>query len=263
MVSSATSDYMKHLSATILNNDDLVLVETGAPAYLLMVDSLISKDPENQTLLTTAGLLYTAYSDIFVHDRERSRKMAAKALGYAGQAVCLAKPNACGFRSAPFETFHTFVSSMEKKHLPVLFALGNAWAGWIMANTDDFNAIADLSRIEIIMQQVIELDPTYRDGAAFLYLGTLASFLPPALGGKPEQGKLYFEKALSLSQGKNLMVKVIYAKLYARMVFNRPLHDRLLQEVIAADPRVEGYTLVNTWAQKQARELIAGGDDYF
>jgi hypothetical protein len=254
---------MKHLSATILNNDDLLLVETGAPAYLLMIDSLIAEDPGNQTLLTTAGLLYTAYSDIFVHDRERSRKMAAKALGYAGQAVCLAEPDACNLRSASFETFHTVVSSMKKKHLPALFALGSTWAGWIMANTDDFNAIADLSRIELIMQQVIELDPAYRDGAAFVYLGTLANFLPPALGGKPEQGKRYFETALALSRDKNLMVKVIYAKFYARMIFDRPLHDRLLEEVIAADPRVEGYTLVNTWAQKQARELIAGGDDYF
>ncbi|MCD4722247.1 MAG: TRAP transporter TatT component family protein [Desulfobacula sp.] len=262
-MSSATSDMMEHLSSTILNNDDLTLVKTGAPAYLLMIDSLISKDPENDTLLSTASMLYTAYADLFVKDVDRSRKMAAKALNYANRAICLEKNNACMLKSKTFEEFEKIISNMKKKHVPALFALGNAWAGWIMANKNDFNAIADMSHIELIMQRVIELDETYRDGAAYLYLGTLATLLPPALGGKPELGKQYFEKAVKLSRGKNLMVKVLYAKLYAKMIFDRKLHDQLLKDVIAADPYVSGYTLINIQAQIQARELIDGADDYF
>ena len=152
---------------------------------------------------------------------------------------------------------------MKTKQMPALFALGNAWAGWIMANKNDFNAIADISHIERIMQKVIELDETYRDGAAHLYMGILATLLPPALGGKPEQARQHFEKAIALSKGRNLMAKVIYAKLYARMIFDRPLHDRLLNEVIAANPDEPGYTLANTWAQKQARELLTSADDFF
>jgi len=263
IISSATSDMMEHLSDTIVNNDDLTLVKTGAPAYLLMIDSLISKDPRNETLLSTASMLYTAYADLFVKDVGRSRKMADKALNYANQAICLEKKDACMLKSKTFEDFEKIMSTMKKKQVPALFALGNAWAGWIMANKNDFNAIADMSYIEIIMQKVIELDETYKDGAAYLYLGTLATFLPPALGGKTELGKRYFDRAVKLSQGKNLMVKVLYAKLYAKMVFDRTLYDQLLKDVIAADPYVPGYTLVNTRAQLQARELIDGADDYF
>jgi len=263
IVSSATSDMMDHLSTTILNNDDLSLVETGAPAYLLMIDSLIRKDPENETMLATAAMLYTAYADVFVQDADRSRKMADKALNYAGRAICIAKTDACMLKSKPFEDFQTIISDMKKKDVPTLFALGNAWAAWIMVNKNDLNAIADLSHIELIMKRITELDETYKDGAAYLYLGTLASLLPPALGGKPEQGKAYFEKAITLSQEKNLMVKVLFAKLYARMMFDRPLHDQLLKEVLNADPDVPGYTLINTWAQKQGKELILSADDYF
>lgn len=113
------------------------------------------------------------------------------------------------------------------------------------------------------MQRVIELDEPYREGAAHLYLATLSTFLPPSVGGRPEQGKAHFEKAVLLSQGKNLMAKVLYAKLYARMIFDRTLHDQLLNEVMTTDPHIPGYTLVNTWAQKQARELIISADDYF
>ena len=263
IVKSATSDMMGHLSQTILNNDDLALVESGASAYLLMIDSLIAKGPANSDLLSTAALLYTAYSDVFVKDEERSRKMADKALDYAGKAVCLEKKEACGLRSRSFDELKPILSHMQQREVPVLFALGNAWASWIMANKTDLNAIADIAHIELIMQRVIELDEAYKDGAVHLYLGTLSTFLPPSVGGRPEEGKAHFEKAVLLSQGKNLMVKVLYAKLYARTIFDRELHDRLLREVIAADPHILGYTLVNTWAQKQARELIISAEDYF
>ncbi|OGR11049.1 MAG: hypothetical protein A2277_19495 [Desulfobacterales bacterium RIFOXYA12_FULL_46_15] len=263
LMKSASSDMMGHLSKTILDNDDLSLVESGAPAYLLMIDSLIGKDPENSELLATAALLYTAYSDVFVKDKERSKKIAGKALNYAEKAICLEKRQTCNLKSGSFEELKTVLPGMKKKDVPVLFALGNAWASWIMANKDDFNAIADISHIELIMQRVIELDETYRDGAAHLYLATLSTFLPPSVGGRPEEGKAHFEKAVLLCRDKNLMVKVLYAKLYARLIFDRTLHDQLLNEVIAADPHIPGYTFVNTWAQKQAHELIISADEYF
>lgn len=263
IMSSATSDMMTHLSATISNNDDLDLVESGAPAYLLMIDSLISKNPNNEKMLYTAANLYSSYADLFVKDGLRSKKMADKALNYASKALCLSKEEFCDLKSSSYEDFQAIISKLEKNQVPALFAMGNAWARWIMVNKNDFNAIADLSRIELIMKRVIQLDEHYRDGAAYLYLGTLFSLLPPALGGKPEMGKAYFEKALLISQGKNLMIKVMYAKLYARLVFDRTLHDRLLREVSESDPYVPGYTLINTWAKKQANILSLSADEYF
>ncbi|WDP93285.1 MAG: hypothetical protein HUN04_13315 [Desulfobacter sp.] len=260
---SIKQDMMSHLSSSIMNNNDLEMVKDGAPAYLLMVDSLISQDPGSEEILAAGARLYTAYADVFVTDKERSKKMADKAMGYALDAVCSAEDRACGLKEMDFEQFKAVVEEMDEDDLPYLFGLGNSWASWIMANKDDFNALADISRIETIMKQVVKLDDTYRDGAAYLYLGTLATFLPPALGGKPEQGRAYFEKAISLSRGKNLMTKVIYAKLYAKMMFDRPLHDRLLKEVMATDPDIPGYTLINTYAQQQARQLLAEADDYF
>ena len=263
LMSSAASDMMANLSRAIADNDDLKMVESGSPAYLLMIDSLILKDPENEKMLSTAATLYASYADLFVRDPERSKKMADKAMDYAERAVCVSDSRACGLKGRPFEEFDSIVRSMGKSRMPALFALGNAWARWIMVNKSDFNAIADIAYIETIMQQVVRLDPAYRDGAAHLYLGTLASLLPPAMGGKPEQSKEHFEKALALSEGKNLMARVLYAKFYARMIFDRDLHDHLLRKVMEADPAVPGYTLINTWAQKQAAELLLSADDYF
>ena len=59
------------------------------------------------------------------------------------------------------------------------------------------------------------------------------------------------------------MAKVFYAESYARMIFDRELHDRLLTEVLSADPQAPGLTLMNTIAQEQARALMESADDYF
>jgi hypothetical protein len=56
---------------------------------------------------------------------------------------------------------------------------------------------------------------------------------------------------------------VLYAERYARLVFDRELHDRLLKEVLAADAKVPGYTLSNLIAKEQAQKLLASGKDYF
>jgi len=46
-------------------------------------------------------------------------------------------------------------------------------------------------------------------------------------------------------------------------LYERELHDRLLNEVLEADPESDGYTLMNLMAKEQAKELLASADDYF
>ena len=87
--------------------------------------------------------------------------------------------------------------------------------------------------------------------------------MPPGLGGKPEIGRAHFERAIELSNAQNLLAKVFFAESYARLVFDRELHDRLLNEVLASETRVAGLTLMNTVAQQQARELLGSADEYF
>ncbi len=59
------------------------------------------------------------------------------------------------------------------------------------------------------------------------------------------------------------MAKVLFASHYGRLVFDRSLHDHLLEEVIEADPHAGHFTLGNALAQEQAVLLLAESDDYF
>jgi len=262
-ISSATVDMTANLSQAILDNNDLATVEAGGPAYLLMVDSLLYRDPNNESLLRSAANVYTAYTDVFVKDTARAKKLTDKSLDYALRAMCIHKPDTCLFRQSSFQDFKNTLYTVKAKGVPDLFTLGSAWSAWIQTHREDWDAVAEIPRVEAIMERVVELDEAYQDGAAHLYLGVLATLLPPALGGKPDVGKQHFERALEISKNKNLMVKVLYARHYARLVFDRELHDRLLNAVLKAKPDVPGYTLGNTLAQQQARELLKSGEDYF
>ncbi len=91
----------------------------------------------------------------------------------------------------------------------------------------------------------------------------LDTIRPPALGGNFETGLAHFKRALLLSEEKDLSIKVDYAKYYARTLYDRELHDRLLNEVLSADPVQRGLTLFNTLAQEDAKTLLNSADDYF
>ena len=271
VISMAASDLADNLSHAVANNDDPQTVREGAAAYLLMLDGMIHSDPENESLLTKASALYSTYSAAFVHDPERAKKLSTRALDYATRAVCVRYPDDCGLRQAEFEVFEARIQRIDREDVPVFFTLGSAWAGWIQAHKADLEAVAELSRVEAIMQRIVVVDETYRQGSAHLYLGTFAILVPPALGGQPEVARDHFERAITLSKGENLMAKVVYAQQYARVVYDRDLHDRLLTEVLAAVSISGAWTFIfaavllglNTLAQDRARALMASADDYF
>jgi hypothetical protein len=263
MVSSATSSLADNLSHSILNQQDPDTVKVAIPSYLLLMDAMIIDSPDDINLLRSAATLNTAYAGLFIEDKERQQVIADKAMDYATRAVCNQTSEACEIRKMPFEKFEKIVAKMNLDKLPSYYTLGSTWAIWVQANSSDWNAIAQLSRIESIMQKALTLDENYDHGGAHIYLGILSTLLPPAMGGHPEVGKKHFERSIELSQGKNLMARVTYAERYARLMFDRDLHDRLLRETLKAETKYEDLTLINTIAKQKARQLLASANDYF
>jgi hypothetical protein len=263
MMTSATTGLADSLTDAVLNQNDPETVRQGAPAYLLLIDGLIAEDPTNTDLLLAGAGLYSSYAGAFVEEPDRASRLARKGRDYGWAAWCESEQDACDTWDAPYDEFERVVALTGPGNVEALYYAGAAWAAWIQANTDDWSAVADKARVDAMMQRVVALDETYQDGSAFLYLGILATLLPEAMGGKPEQGRADFEKVIELSNGRNLMAKVLLAKNYARLVFDRALHDRLCEEVIQADPVAPGLTLSNTLAQDEARALLDSSEDYF
>ncbi|HIG39171.1 MAG TPA: hypothetical protein EYQ14_01285 [Gammaproteobacteria bacterium] len=261
MMSSVTSGLADDLAETILNSNDIETVREGIPAYLLMVDSFLRSSPDNSDLLLAASSLNGAFS-IFTTEA-RSEILTTKSLDYASRAACIENKTLCGFRELRFKEYTGIVDGLDKTDTRVAYALGVAWTGWMQAHSSDFNAIAQLGKVKYLMAKIVLLDENYDNGGPHLYLGGLETALPPSMGGRFDEGRMHFEKAIELSGGKFLMAKVMFAELYAKQAFDKELHDQLLNEVLAADPEVEGMVLTNMFAQQQAEELLAESDDYF
>ncbi|MDG1443301.1 MAG: TRAP transporter TatT component family protein [Pseudomonadales bacterium] len=261
LMSSVTSGLAEDLADTILNSNDVETVREGIPAYLLMIDSFLRSSPDNPELLMAASNLNSAFT-IFTNEA-RGRLLSQKSFDYSLRAACVTNKTLCDLDTAEFEDYQRRVDAITPKDVDIAYSLAVAWTGWMQAHSSDWNAIAQLGKVKYLMARCIELDESISDGGPHLYMGGLETVLPASLGGNPEKGREHFERSIEISQSQFLMAKVVFAEQYAKLVFDKELHDRLLNEVLAADPVSEGRTLTNTVAQTRARELLAESDDYF
>jgi tetratricopeptide (TPR) repeat protein len=250
-----------NLSKAMLNQDDPETVKSGMATYLILIDALIANSPNDTDLLIAGSRLYGAYGSSLVTNPKRKKRLSAKALNYAERAFCPKKPTICEHRKGDFSKLIAAATTLDEGDKESLYTFATAWAGWIQARTEDWEAIAELPKAEHLLQRLVEIDPAAEAGRAQLYLAVIRSQLPLALGGKPEQGKRHFELALQYSEGNDLIIKVKYARFYARLIFDQTLHDRLLTEVVEANPDSPGLTLSNTIAQQQAKLLLE--EEYF
>ena len=263
VVRRATNQFADNLTNAILDQDDPGTVRDGVPAYLLLIDGIIGGDAQNADALLAGAKLYGAYAGGFVEEPERAQRLAGRAYEYARRALCLREKHLCATLDGSFDAFQAALAKADRRDIVTLYGFASAWAGRIQVNSGDWNAIADLPKLQALLEFVVGIDPHYDNGGGYLYLGVVNSIRPAALGGKPEQGKAYFDKALKISDGRNQMVRVLYAQFYARLVFDQALHDTLLNQVLAADPVAPRLTLVNVLAKRKAKALLESGKDYF
>ena len=164
------------------------------------------------------------------------------------------------------DNYEEFVQSLEgvgTRDAEFLYTYGVATLAYLRAHSDDWDTLAELPQVEALFERYLEIALDEASPSTHTYMGILLTLRPPALGGKPEEAREHFEKAIAMSDGRDLSAKVEYARGYAKLLYERELHDRLLGEVLAADPYADGLTLSNVLAQQDARALLAEADNYF
>jgi len=263
LVSNAKQEFAEDISVTILSFDDPETIRKGVPAYLILISSMIRGEPENTDLLESGAKLYGAYASGFTDSAESKKALANRAFDYASRAMCIHDQGFCDVKKLSYFEFERLLATIEKPQAEHLFVFVSSWAGVVEANSSDWNAVAELPKVKAGIQRVLDIDETVSNGNAHLYMAVMESLLPPTLGGKPALAKKHFDHAIEISKGHNLMAKVLYAEKYARMLFDRKLHDKLLQQVIDADVGPQDQILINTLAKQKAAELLLEADDYF
>ena len=258
---SATGALTEQLGDAVLGHDDPELVREATPTLLILIDSLADEDA-SPSVLGSAAQLYAAYGVVFVNDPERSRKLTERAYGYGKRALCAADGAGCGLEKLSFYEYEARISEFPPARAQALYDYVIGYLAWIQARAD-YDALAQLPRLQRALQRLLSIAPAKLRGRAHMYLGTLQCLRPSSLGGDPKGGMRNFEQALRLTGRRDLSVQLEYARNCARLLYDRALHDSLLEEVLSAEAEQPGLTLFNHLAKTDAMELLSTADDYF
>ncbi len=244
---------------------DLELAREAAATNLKLVEGLLHADPGNRRLAALTAQAFGGYALAFVEDDDPAR---AAALYRRGKEIGLAqlarnRHLAAGLRGTD-EDFAAALRHLGQRDKELILWTAMCWGKWIDLSRDDPAAVADLPRVEALFQRLLELDEGYYYAAPHLFLGVFYGGRSPMLGGRPEEAKAHFERAIELTHGRFLTARLYYAQYYARQVQDRELFVRQLKMVLdAPDDLLPEMRLANQVAKRKAARLLARVDEWF
>ena len=252
------------LSDGFMRQTDVELVREGAPAFLLMLDALAEAHPDKPAVLIAAAEAQMAYAMGFLDkaQKDRAKTMFLKAKTYGLRALSRNRK----FARAADGTLDDFVlalGSFRKKDANALLATATSWVMWIIASSDSPAALGDMPKVLAMMERVKELDPRIRQGGVDLFYGIYYVVLPLGGGRDLAKARRHFERSIAVAGPDYLLNRVTFAEYYARYALDQELFERTLRSVLAAEPAVPAFTLMNAVAQTRARALLAQMDDLF
>lgn len=263
LMSNAASGMADSLSSGILNHNDPDTVREGIPSYMIMMDGFVHDNPDDPAMLGAAAYLYASFGAGFVDDPARASRITTRGRDYALRAVCIEYAAACDWRELTYDEFVATLDGLGPQHADAVYTYSFATLAFLRAHSSDWNSLAELPQSEALVKRYLDITGSDANSSAHTYLGILLTLRPPALGGKPEEARQHFEKAIEMSGGRDLSAKVEFAKGYAKLLYDQELHDHLIGEVLESDPDVDGMTLSNVLAQQEALRLQAEAYDYF
>jgi len=256
---------LQQSSNALYEESDLQLAEQALPANLKLVEGLLKSDPENEELLLLLAQGYAGYALGFVEDvdPERAKVFYLRARDYALRV--LRKDNTFKeAENADLEVLIKVVNSYGVEKVPPLFWAGFAGAGYLNLDLGNPMALMELPKIQLFMDRVEALEPSFYYGAVYLYQGSVLGMKPIIMGGNPQKAKEYFEKNLELNQNKFLLAYIYMAKYYAAKVLDEELFDQYIKVVQNAPVDIiPEMTLITQIAKRKAELLSKSKEDIF
>jgi hypothetical protein len=252
----------------------------ASPAGIIQFEGLHLVSPDNDELSLMLVKAYMAYaygwvmdayevadqagdSDLADHHKLRAHFMYSRARDLALRVVSHTDPNLRQeLQRDPKSLAQYLRQKFTKDDLPGLFWLMMSWTSAIN-NSPHAEDMTDMAALRVIAEWLIEQDPGYEDAGAMVFLGGFESSMPKVFGGNPEKGKAYFERALKLTERKNHILLVNYAKLYCINQQDRKLYLSLLNEIMEAGDQGARFRMTNKVARRRAVRALARVDEYF
>ena len=201
VVSSAASGLTESISDSVLNQDDPETAKAALPTFMVLLDGMVRDNPDDPDLLASGAMLYASYGAIFADDPLRASRLTSRARRYAHSAMCVVYEPSCNWPDATYEEFVASLEGIEAKQGEYLYTYGFASLAFLRAHSSDWNSLAELPQMEALFNHYMNISDDEVNGAVYTYMGILLTLRPPALGGEPERARVYFEKAIAMTDG--------------------------------------------------------------
>lgn len=273
-----TAKVFAKASPTFDKESDLELADLGIMANLKTLEGLLEVHPDNEELLLINARSFALYAFAFVEDKmERAKdlqtetEIKARALdfyergrGYGLKLLSKARKEFPKAVDGDAETLQSALKKLKKKHVPGLFWSAYAWGGAINLQQDNPMQLVNLSKVELMMRRVIELDESFFFGGAHLFYAAYYGSLPPLLGGNPEKVKEHLQRVDQINNDKFLLSKLFLARYYAYPLQDRSLYKSLLQQILEAPIDIfPEQRLANAVAKARAKYWLTKMDELF
>lgn len=198
---------------------------------------------------------YGEDSETVGYHKKRAVAAYSRALFYGEKLLEMKAP---GFDDAKknVESMQAWLRNFDDPEVDAenLFWVGQAWMSRVNLMKDDPSYVAELFVGVELMKRSLELDPTWNYGSAH---GVLGAYHARTAMAELDEAKEHFDKALAISEGKSLLIKVNMAARYHCAKVNKDAYVSTLTEVVEAGDTLPEQRLQNTIAKRRAKRLLA------
>lgn len=244
---------------------DAELAEKAIPASLKMLEGLAKEDPENVWILQKLAEGFCGYAFSFLEDSrpDRASGLYSRGKDFAFRALEISGSGK-KWSGLSLDEWSKRLAEVDPSQQPSLFWAGQCWGSWLSLNLDSVEAFSDLPRIDALMNRVLELNADFHYAGPHLFLGAFYGGRSRMLGGNPDKARNHFEQALKITEGKYLLVSLLYAKTYAVQNQDRKLFETQLRNILeASDDILPEQRLANQIAKRKATVLLGKIDELF
>ena len=251
---------------TAMNREtDLGLARASMPANLKMLEALLVADPATRrircrrrwgfmaTRWHSSSLMTRSVRPACIDARARMPWSHSNELAVSVEAVL----------TGDTATFERTLATLNTEDVPALFWTASTWGKWIELQLNDPARLAELPRVEALMQRVLDLDETYYYGGVHLFFGAYYGGRAPMFGGDFARAAKHFDRAAAINHNQLLLVDVYRARYLLRQMGERAAFHSTLTRVVEASVNDPELNLANAVAKQEAAALLTQEKDLF
>ena len=263
---------------TFASDNDPELIRDAVPFGLKLQESLLAESPKHQALLLATASGFTQYGYAFVQEdadelestnlaaataaRVRAGKLYIRARDYGLRGLDVNHP---GFQKALASNPKDAVRKMTKRDVPLLYWTAASWGAAISVSKNNPDLVADLPKVEVLIDRALELDESFEHGAIHTFLISYEMARPGVKAdAAAASAKTHFDRAMELTGGKLASPLVAYAEAVCVQKQQRAEFERLLNQALTinVDEKVE-WRLTNLIMQRRSKWLLSKKDELF